>query len=160
MKIIGFIGCGVLLVICVALTLQSLKNESEQLAYAINSMDFLPTWETKQDYSHACQKEGSQGRDEDDGSILKVDQVVSLVKQGFNVCLIDGRVGVPIGVARALFEAAYVPTKATIPYELAKRALEGKPKRCSDYIEPLIYNCPKMLQPYMNRVSKNIQSKS
>lgn len=148
-------GAGILLLVGAILAYQSLKSESEQFDYVIDSMGFLPTWELDQDYSRACHREGAEGPYKDDGEILQVYQVVSLVKQGFNVCLIDGTLGVPTGVARAIIEGVYVPSKATIPYELAKRVLEEEGMRCSDYIKPLIHNCPKMLKPYIRETTKN-----
>lgn len=135
------------------LTYLTMKNESEQFDYAVDAMGFLPSWQTNQDYSIACRNEGVD-RAEESVEQLSVDQIVALVKKGFNVCIVDGYIGVPVGIGRALFEAARIPVNATIPYELAKSALESeKPKRCSDYIKPLIYNCPLMLKPYMSRVT-------
>ena len=68
-------------------------------------------------------------------------------------CALEGRVGVPLGVGKALAETAYVPIRAAIPYEMAKTALQGeKTKRCSDHIKPLIVACPSLLKPYFERV--------
>jgi len=129
----------ILLMVGGILVYQSLKSESEQFDYAIDSMGFLPTWRFDQDYSRACHREGEEGPYKDDGEILQVDEIVSLVEKGFIACTNDLTVGVPAGVARAIIEGVYVPSKATIPYELAKRAFEGELKRCSDYIKPLLH---------------------
>lgn len=153
-------GAGILLLVGAILAYQSLKSESEQFDYALDSVGFLTKWKLKGDSSRACHREGTEGPYKDDGEILQVDEIVSLVEKGHTACVKDLMVGVPTGVARAIIEGVYVPSKATIPYELAKRALEEEGMRCSDYIKPLIHNCPKMLKPYIRDTTTKIPSKS
>ena len=145
-----------LAVIGLWLTYQSLNKEGEQYNYALDSRSFLVTWSDNQQYHLDCHQEDMNSLEDDSTQALQVSQVKKLVDKGLMSCVMDIDVGVPLGVGRALFEAAYVPAKYAIPYELAKQALESdKPMRCSDYIKPLILACPNLLKHHMKRVENN-----
>ena len=116
----------------------------------MDSMSFLIWWISDQSYAMSCNEE-SENKQGDNA--VSVGQIQKLVNKGLTACLLDGRVGVPLGVGKALAETAYVPIRAAIPYEMAKTALQSDtPKRCSDYIKPLIAACPGLLKPYFERV--------
>lgn len=138
------------LIIAFTLTYQSLKSEGEEFDFVLDSMSFLVSWSSNQDYRIACGEEATERYDED---ALNPNQINELINKGLMACALDARVGVPLGVGKALAEAAYIPARAAIPYELAKAALEkGESKRCSDYVKPLILSCPSTLKPYFKHV--------
>lgn len=110
----------------------------------------LVSWSSNQDYPIACNQEGVDRNEE---TVINVQQIKSLIDKGLMACALESRVGVPLGVGKALAEAAYITVRAAIPYELAKSALQqNKSNRCSDYIKPLILTCPSLLKPYFERV--------
>jgi len=75
------------------------------------------------------------------------------VNGGYRTCSLEQRIVVPLNVGRAITETAYIPIRATIPYELAKSTLASdEPMRCSDYMEPLILNYPLLLRPHFEKV--------
>ena len=116
----------------------------------MDSMKFLISWQDSQDLRIACHQESKNNHGEE---AVSVGQIGDLIDKGFMACPMEGMVGVPLGVGKALAETAYVPLRAAIPYEIAKSALEGEEnKRCSDYIKPLLVACPSLLKPYMERV--------
>lgn len=145
-----YVGWMIAIVVTVFFTAQSLKKEKEELNYVMDSMSFLVSWSSKQEYPIACNEEGADNHGE---NAISVQQIQGLIDKGLMACALEGRVGVPLGVGKALYEAAYVPIRAAIPYELAKNALQqDKSNRCSDYIKPLILTCPSLLTPYFERV--------
>nr|WP_282765610.1 hypothetical protein [Alteromonas macleodii] len=131
-------------------TINSLEKEGEEFDYVMDSMKFLFSWKANQDYRIACHQESKNNHGDNAVSLV---QIGDLIDKGFLACPLEGRVGVPLGVGKALVETAYVPLRAAIPYEIAKSALEGEEnKRCSDYIKPLLVACPSLLKPYLERV--------
>lgn len=146
MKYLGFI----LVVVACYLTYQSLEKEGDELDYVMDSMSFLNSWNIDQDYEIACSNEGKERYDE---GALEPQQINRLISKGLMACALDAQVGVPLHVGKALAEAAYIPARAAIPYELAKTALQNdEVNRCSDYVKPLILTCPQLLKPYFKRV--------
>lgn len=144
------LGAAVLIVFSLIVLYQSLNNEADEYSYTLESMSFLPNWDMNQDHSIACHQEGRERSGE---VTLEVHQINNLVKNGLKVCALEGPIVVPLNVGRAFAETTYIPVKASIPYELAKRTLESdKPMRCSDYMKPLILTCPLKLSPYFKRV--------
>lgn len=146
----NYIGWVIAIIVTFLLTYKSLKEEGGELDYVMDSMSFLVSWSSNQDYPIACNAEGVSKYEE---NAISVQEIQALVKKGLMACALDSRVGVPLGVGKALVEAAYIPIRASIPYELAKSALQqDESKRCSDYIKPLVLTCPALLNPYFERV--------
>tara|TARA_Y100000780_G_scaffold84483_1_gene76416 strand:- start:6948 stop:7307 length:360 start_codon:yes stop_codon:yes gene_type:complete len=104
-----------------------------------------------QELLYACALE-AQARSENTETLLTSSELGSLVVRSIEVCPLE-RVIVPANIAVAYFEARTVPIEMTIPYEAGKRALgANKRLRCSDYVEPLIMTCPKLIQGYFDKV--------
>lgn len=131
-------------------TYKSLKEEGAEFDYVMDSRSFLVSWSSNQDYPIACNEEGVNKYEE---NAISVQEIQALINKGLLACALEGQVGVPLGVGKVLVEAAYIPIRASIPYELAKSALQqDESKRCSDYIKPLVLTCPELLNPYFERV--------
>lgn len=147
MKVLGWL---IAIIFAGLYTVQSLKEEGEELNYVMDSMSFLVSWRINQDYAIACNEEGKESLGD---NVISVYQIQGLIDKGMMACELEGRFGVPLGVGKIFAEAVYVPIRAAIPYELAKNALEqNKSNRCSDYIKPIIQTCPILLSPYFKRV--------
>lgn len=138
------------------LTYSAFNTEKVEHIYVLDAMKFIPTWSSDSEYALACKQEQSDRVNEDDAKELEVSQISNLVDKALYKCAIEGYVGIPLNVGKALFESTAIPVRATIPYELAKSVLSSnnstKPIRCSDYIEPLVLACPKLLKPYTKKI--------
>ena len=150
-------------VVACSLTLKALNTEKIEHVYVLDSMKFLPTWRLNQEYAIECNQEHLVSLTESDVKALEVDQISRLISKAIPKCATEGFVGIPLKVGKTIFEAAAIPVRATIPYELAKAALssKGSPEsvRCSDYIEPIVLACPNLLKPYTKQIKQLDNSK-
>lgn len=139
-------------------TYSALNNEKIEHIHVLDAMKFIPAWSVQQDYANACSQENLSNISESDAKALEVYQINSLISKALLRCTVDHYVGVPLNIGKALFEAAAIPVRATIPYELAKKILSSKEStetiRCSDYIEPIVLACPKLLKPYTKQIKQ------
>ena len=146
MKKIVLIVCAILAII---FGVQFILNENNEYTYALNVPALIQLNDQK--LLNACAVE-AQTRSENDDKLLTSSELGDLVVRGIEICSLEMYV-VPANIAVAYFEAKNVPLEMTIPYEAGKRALgANKTLRCSDYVEPLIMTCPKLLQAYFDKV--------
>ena len=77
---------------------------------------------------------------------IDVSQINKLAETAQILCVVESAYIIPSKIALALYEDTI---KNSLSYSLAKKALAQKKeskKKCSDYIDPIIFACPNLLK--------------
>lgn len=142
---------------------KALNKEKEDYSYVLDKIGFIASVGGDYKFPNECNQEHSASLNGSEVKALKVSEIQSLIGKGLLKCTAEVYIDIPLNVGKVLFEAATIPIRVTIPYELAKAVLSSKdpskPTRCRDYVEPIVLACPNLLKPYIKQIKLSNVSK-
>lgn len=135
------------LLVVTMLIIENVGAEKKEADYFFKTIPLFTDLEKIGLFQERCLKSYTDIADETD---LPEEEYVDLAdielisKKAKDVCLLE-YYKIPANIALMLFETAYVPVQATIPYEIFKNSLlkeVSQLTRCSDVIEEYAKICP------------------
>lgn len=152
---------------CVAayFTIESFKAEHDEANLSVAALPLMTSIQTNQDYAIACNEEHQTYLPQDvpENGQFAVSDVQKFSSGGLGACAVGPYIAIG-KITVSLFEAANIPVKATVPYEVVKRLLlkseDTKNWRCSDYVDAIATICPVMVSRFVKRdQSSTVESK-